>query len=305
MTLQQLACFCATARTGSFSAAARTLRLSQPSVSDQVRRLEAELNVKLVTSNGRGVTLTADGRTFQLHAEHVLAGADAAAASVGGGSGSGSSSLSLGLTGNAPYYPFAELVEQALQAQPDLQLRLPGQNSAAVAEAVRAGDLQAAVVILPVDPDGLEVRPLFRDEVLYVSSNPDRLRKPVRIEQLTSVSLILYDASAGFADPTRRQLAARAQDSGVALVPRFDVERPETAFQLAARGLGDTIAARAVTRSASFPKQLGSVPFAEPLYDKFALITRAGVIPTALQTLLHVLEAWSDTLPDRFELERA
>ena len=66
--------------------------------------------------------------------------------------------------------------------------------------------------------------------------------------------LILYDTTAGFADPTRRQLAARAQAAGVSLIPRFEVEHPETAFQLAAKGLGDTIAARAVTRSPAFPR---------------------------------------------------
>jgi DNA-binding transcriptional LysR family regulator len=303
--LQQLACFCATAREGSFSAAARALRLSQPSVSDQVHRLEAELHTRLVISNGRGVTLTADGRAFRLHAERVLAGAEAAAASVGSGSGRATRTLSLGLTRNAPYYPFDELVERALEAQPDLRLRLPGQNSSVVAEAVRCGDLQAAVVILPVDPDGLSVQPLFRDEVLFVSADPGRLSRPVSVEDLTTAPLILYDTGAGFADPTRRQLATRAQETGVALVPRFDVEHPESALQLAARGLGDTIAARAITRNPGFPAGLGSAPFADPLYDSFALITRAGVVTTALQTLLHVVQEWAATLPDRFELERA
>jgi DNA-binding transcriptional LysR family regulator len=303
MTLQQLACFCATAREGSFSAAARSLRLSQPSVSDQVRRLEAELNARLVISNGRGVSLTADGRAFQLHAEHVLAGAEAAAAAVGG-AGRRARTVNLGLSRNAPYYPFDELIDRALEALPDLELRLPGQNSSAVAEAVRAGDLQAAVVILPVDPDGLEVRPLFRDEVLFVSADPRRTRRAVRIEDLAAAPLILYDTSAGFADPTRRQLAARAQEAGVALVPRFDIEHPESALQLAARGLGDTIAARALTHSSAFPPQLGSVSFADPLYDRFALVTRAGVIPTGLQNLLRVLEEWAIALPDRSDLER-
>ena len=52
------------------------MRLSQPSVSDHVRRLEAELGATLVSSTGRGVKLTADGQTFLVHAERVLADAD-------------------------------------------------------------------------------------------------------------------------------------------------------------------------------------------------------------------------------------
>lgn len=298
MTLQQLACFCVTAHEGSFSAAARRMRLSQPSVSDHVRRLEAELGTTLVSSTGRGVKLTADGQTFLVHAERVLADADEASNCVGQRMERGSRVVGLGLTRNAPYYPIDEFVERALATIPDLQLRLPGQNSALVAAAVRERDLDAALVILPVDPEGLEVRPLFSDEVLLVSSIPSRTRRRARIEDLATAPLILYDATVGFADPTRRQLAARAQAAGLSLTPKFEVEHPETAFQLAAKGLGDTIAARAVTRSPAFPRNLSTVAFAEPLFDSFALITRPGAVPPVVQALTDVLEEWAADLAD-------
>ena len=157
MTLQQLACFCTTAHEGSFSAAARRLRLSQPSVSDHVRRLEAELGATLVSSTGRGVRLTAEGQTFLVHAERVLADADEASNCVGHRTDRGSRVVGLGLTRNAPYYPIDEFVQRALATIPDLQLRLPGQNSALVAAAVRDGDLDVVFVILLVDFEGLEV----------------------------------------------------------------------------------------------------------------------------------------------------
>jgi DNA-binding transcriptional LysR family regulator len=294
MTLQQLICFCTTAREGSFSAAARSLRLAQPSVSDQVRRLEAELNASLLISTGRGVALTVEGKTFYVHAQRVLAGMDAAAASVGSGSGKGGT-FTLGLTRNAPYYPLLELAERILAAEPELNLSLPGQNSSLVAEEVRRGNLQAAIIILPIDPDGLEIRPLFRDEVLFVSADPARLRRPVLTEDLALAPLILYDSTAGFGDPTRRQLATRAQAAGLTLAPKLDVEHSETALQFASRGLGDTIAATALTRSRSFPSNLGYIGFADPLYDHFALITRAGVVPTSVQQRLALVERWAET----------
>ncbi len=274
------------------------MRLSQPSVSDHVRRLEAELGATLVSSTGRGVKLTADGQTFLVHAERVLADADEASKSVGHRMDRGSRVVGLGLTRNAPYYPIDEFIDRALATIPDLQLRLPGQNSALVAAAVRESDLDAALVILPVDPEGLEVRPLFSDEVLLVSADPNRTRRRARIEDLATAPLILYDATVGFADPTRRQLAARAQAAGVSLIPRFEVEHPETAFRLAAKGLGDTIAARAVTRSPAFPRNLSTVGFAEPLFDSFALITRPGAVPPVVQALTDVLEEWAADLAD-------
>ena len=165
--------------------------------SDHVRRLEAELGVTLVSSTGRGVKLTADGQTFLVHAERVLADADEASNCVGHGTDRGSRVVGIGLTRNAPYYPIDEFVARAVAAIPDLQLRLPGQNSALVAAAVRDGDLDAALVILPVDPEGLEVRPLFSDEVLLVSADPERTRRRARIENLAAAPVILYDATVG------------------------------------------------------------------------------------------------------------
>jgi DNA-binding transcriptional LysR family regulator len=83
------------------------------------------------------------------------------------------------------------------------------------------------------------------------------------------------------------------------LIPRFEVEHPETAFQLAAKGLGDTIAARAVTQSPAFPPNLSTVGFAEPLFDSFALITRRGAVPPVVHALTDVLEEWAADLADR------
>src|SRR4051812_22882704 len=82
MTLQQLSYFLAAAGHGSFSAAAEALHLAQPSLSEQIRRLEAELGVALFVRAGRGVELTEAGRLFQPHAERTLGEAQAAAESV-------------------------------------------------------------------------------------------------------------------------------------------------------------------------------------------------------------------------------
>ena len=77
-----------------------------------------------------------------------------------------------------------------------------------IGEAARAG---AGLVALPIDDRGLDVRPAMREEVLYVSADPERLREPMTVERLASAPLILYDARWGADDPMRRQLRERAQ----------------------------------------------------------------------------------------------
>src|ERR687897_2157402 len=82
MTLQQLSYFLAAAEHGSFSAAAESLHMAQPSLSEQIRRLEAELGVPLFARSGRGLRLTEAGRLFLPNAERTVEAAREAAASV-------------------------------------------------------------------------------------------------------------------------------------------------------------------------------------------------------------------------------
>lgn len=302
LTFQQLVYFVTTAEHGSFNAASRALHCSQPAVSDQVRKLEAELGVELFRREGRGLLPTAAGRTFREHAERVLAAADDAAGSVGRGSFRREQVVTMGIFRNAPYYLVADLAAAFQAENPEVRLRLPGQNSAEVAEAVRGGELEAGLVVLPVADDGLDVRPLFRDEVLAVTADPGRAGTPMTVERFAAAPLALYDTRFGFDDPTRRQLAERAQRAGVALDVRYDVEHVETAVQLVARGLSDTMIARALTLTAWFPADLRTTPFADPLYDGFALITRRrATISSGARRLVGVVDAWADRVVERLE----
>ena len=302
MTLQQLIYFRVAARAGSFNAAARALHCTQPAVSEQVRRLEGELGVSLFTRAGNGLTLTQAGHTFLSHAEHVTTAAEEAAASVGRRREQRRRELTVGTFRNAPYYDIAELCEQFCLAHPDGILRMRGQNSVDVARAVQAGELEAGVVVLPVDDSQLEVRNLFRDEVLYVSADAELTRRPVDVDDLAASALILYDISHGFEDPTRRQLARRSQEAGVVLEPRLEVEHVETALQLVTRGLGSSIVARSVLDRTPAARGLHTVSFAETFYDFFALITRRGVrLSPGMGEFVEMIDGWAAGVSARLQ----
>lgn len=274
MTLQQLSYFLAAVKHGSFSAAATELHLAQPSLSEQIRRLEAELGSPLFTRGGRGLELTEAGRRLRPHAERVLAAAEEAAGSVREVSAMMGGLLEFGMFGQAPYHLVSALVQDFRARHPEVRIRLTGLNSSTVADAVREGRLEAGIISLPIDDTGLDVRPVVRDEIVFWSRDAERLRAPMTIDRLPQRPLILADARYGSNDPTRRQLLARAQAAGITLEPDIEVEGVEAALELAARGLGDTVAAKAVTVGRGFARRLGSVAFDPPLYDSFAFIHR-------------------------------
>ena len=304
MTLQQLEYFLAAYRHGSFSGAAQELHLAQPSLSEQVRRLESELGVQLFARAGRGLTPTEAGETLRPHAEATLAAAEAARESVVDVRELRGGLATFGTWGTARYYPGTDIVAAFRRRHPEVRVRLIGQNSFEVVEAVRRGDIEAGMVALPIDDRGLDVEPIMRDEIVYASVEPARVRRPMTVAALAQAPLILSDASWGTDDPTRRQLAQLAQRAGVTIEPQIDVEDIEAAIELAARGLGDTLVARGMLLALGrrVPRRLGWVPFAEPIYDQFAFISRRGArLSPASREFLRLAQERLATLAETLE----
>ena len=306
MTLQQLQYFLAAVEHGSFSAAADAQFMAQPSLSEQVRRLEDELGAPLFVRAGRSLALTEAGERLRPHAEAALAAADGAREAVVAVRELRGGTATLGTFGSASYYLVTELAAEFRTRHPDVRLRVIGQNSTEVADEVRVGRIEVALVVLPVDDRGLDVTPVMRDPVLYVSADPGRVARPVTIARFAQAPLVLYDAQWGWQDPTRRQLAERAQRSGVALEPVIEVEELETAMQLAVRGFGDTFVSRTIALSSRFPARLGAVPFTPAVHDTIAFITRrdARLSPAARELRDLAADHLGQLERDLDELER-
>jgi DNA-binding transcriptional LysR family regulator len=291
MTLQQLRYFLAAARHDSFSAAAEELLIAQPSLSDQVRRLEAELGVALFARAGRRLALTEAGRMLLPHAERTVAAAEDAVESVKEVRTLSGGTATFGTFGSAHHYLLGGLVQDFRRRYPDVRVRVVGQNSAEVADAIREGNLEAGLIALPIDDRGLDVRSSISEENHYISASPQRLRKPKTIEEIAAAPLILYDARWGAVDPMRRQLNERAQHAGVRLEPQIEVEYMTAALDLAARRLGDTIASPSVLVTRGFESSLASVSLDPPLYDTYAFVTRRGAhLSPATRAFLELAE---------------
>lgn len=270
-TLNQLRAFVEAERLGSFTAAADHLLVAQASVSELVRRLEEDLDAQVFTRGSRRLSLTAAGRELLPHAQQALHAADVGTQAVKSLGSLVGGTATFGVPRNADYYLLSSLVQTFHARYPAVRVRLVGQNSAETAAAITTGEIEAGLVVLPIDDDELTVRPLMRDEVFYVSANPERTRRPMTIRRFAAARLVLYDAHYGWTDPTRRQLAERARLAGLRIEPQIELEHIEAALKLVAGEVADTIACSAVIDSATFPPGLHTTPFADPLYDTIAL----------------------------------
>lgn len=291
VTITQLTAFLAALEDGSFTAAAKTLGMTQASVSELVARLERELGVTLFARGSRRLVPTAAALELRPHAAQAVSAVQNGIDTIQALASLERGTCTFGVLRNAAYYALADLAETFHHRHPNVRLRLVGINSAHVARSIAAGELEAGLLVLPVDEDGLEVRPLFRDEVLYASATRTPEAGPVTIEEAADAKLVLYDAFAGWDDPTRRQLLERARLRGLTIEPAVEVEHVETALSLVAAGTADTIVSRSIAESDAFPSGIRTFPFAEPMHDTIALVQRAGVLLSpATQKLAELAE---------------
>ena len=291
MTLQQLTYFLAAAQHGSFTAAADVLQLARPSVSEQIAHLEAELGVALFVRAGRRLELTDAGRLLRPEAERTLAAAGEASDVVRRARTLVGGTASLGTFSTAEHLLLPALVEDFAQRHPEVAIRVVGQNSSELADAVRAGRLEAGLVALPIDDDGLAVsacggavRGRLRERAPRRAPSRDhRAARPGRPRAPGSP----LGRRGSHSPAARRTRPAR----GITIRPRIEVQHAHAALELAARGLADTLVTRALVDGLGYGDRLTGVPLDPPLHEAFAFITRRNVrLSPATRALMALAE---------------
>jgi len=275
MTLQQLTYFLAAVEQGTFTKAAETLGVAQPSLSEQIVKLEAVLGTSLFIRTNRKLMLTEAGSRFKPFAQNAVRASRQGFEAVQAVRTLEGGVASFGTFGTAHHYFLADLISEFRAQHPKVHIRIVGYNSAEVASAVRQGELEAALVQLPALEVGLaESEPIWSAQVGYISASRERLQGAKTIEAIASAPLILSEARWHAVDPVRRLLNQRAKEAAAVLAPLIEVEHQQTAFELAARGLGDVIASWPILHQLGFAERLGWVPLEPPIFEVFAFIHR-------------------------------
>lgn len=150
MELQQLRYFCAIAETGSFSRAAQHTHVSQPSLSQQIRKLEDELGARLFDRLGRSVRLTELGRTFLPRARAVLRELESARSDVVERKASISGPVCVGVIPTIAPYFLPPMLAAFSRKCPQAQVTVVEEITPLLLEKLRAGSMDVAIVALPL-----------------------------------------------------------------------------------------------------------------------------------------------------------
>lgn len=279
LSLHQLRCFLATYEHGSLTAAATELGYAQPSVSEQIRALEKSLGVQLFRRVGRGVVPTTVADELRPHAERTLAAAEEARRAVTSAKALETGTIRFGMFGAARLYAGAGLVADVLARYPGVRVELIGQNSNEVQEDLRRGRLEAAMIAVPAaTSEGMTVRPVAKDELVYISADPEHLASPVTPQRFAQAQLVMPETTWRAVDSTRIVLRQMLHETGRNPTTRIEVEDIETAVELVGMGLADSVIPKgaALQLLPRLAPSAGYVSLRPRQYDTLAVVHRSG-----------------------------
>jgi DNA-binding transcriptional LysR family regulator len=195
MDVRQLKSFIAVAEELNFSRAASRLNISQPSLSQQIRVLEATVKVPLVWRTSRQVELTAAGAAFLVEARSTLRQMDAAVAAAKARAALASRNLRFGFVDSAIYGILPPLIRAYRDRYPEVHLQLREMTSLQQIEALNGGELDVGVLYPETAAANLVFKQLRRERILLAMpfGHPLAKRTTVPLRLLDGEPLVSFE----------------------------------------------------------------------------------------------------------------
>lgn len=248
MNLRDLEYLVALAEHRHFGRAAESVYVSQPTLSTQIKKLEAELGTALIERGSRQVILTHAGERVMRRARHVLADVEEIRSIARQASSPHTGTLSLGAFPTLAPYLLPHLIPSLTTAFPALEIHLVEEKSALLLDGIRDGAIDMAFIALPVLDDGLTTVPVFREDFLLATplGHPLAGSAPAHSADLAGEELLLLgdghclrdqilEVCSAVGSGERRGIHATSMETlrlmvaagvGITLLPRLAVTPP-------------------------------------------------------------------------------
>jgi LysR family transcriptional regulator, hydrogen peroxide-inducible genes activator len=203
MEIHQLRYFLAVARLRSFTRAAEHEHVAQPSLSQQIRKLEDELGARLFNRLGRAITLTPFGERLEQRARRVLAELEGARQEVDEMLGLHRGSVSLGAIPTLAPYLLPPVLAGFGRDYPGISVSMREGLTGSLLAEVSAGELDLALLRLPVRGSEYISEPLVREGMLLAVPRRHRLSRrpgPVTLDDLSEERFLLLKDGHCFRD---------------------------------------------------------------------------------------------------------
>jgi LysR family hydrogen peroxide-inducible transcriptional activator len=270
MTLTELKYIVAVAREKHFGHAAEACFVAQPTLSVAIKKLEDELGVLLFERGGAEVSVTPLGAQIIAQAERVLEQTAAIKELAKQNKDPLAGPLRLGVIYTIGPYLLPPLVRNVIEQVPQMPLILQENFTVRLLELLRQGELDAAIMALPLPDHGMSMEPLY-DEPFVVAmpkDHPWARRKAISAQDLKTETMLLLGSGHCFRDQVLEVCPemARYASNGNGMQRTFEGSSLETIRHMVASGIGLTVLPRAsVPDMDNSSGLLRFVPFEEPV----------------------------------------
>lgn len=234
MEIHQLRYACAVADTGSFSRAAERCEIAQPSLSQQILKLEGDLGARLFDRLGRSIQLTDAGRAFLPHARSILTAIDAARASVTMQHSDVRGSVAIGAIPTIAPYLMPEYVLSFAQRYPDANMRIVEDRTSLLIEGLRDLSIDLAILALPLRHKDLDVVSLRTERIFAAlpKTHPCAAATTLTLKELRGEPFVMLRDGHCFRD------LSIAACNGAKITPNIAFESDQFSSVLAMVGAG-------------------------------------------------------------------
>jgi LysR family hydrogen peroxide-inducible transcriptional activator len=239
MNLKDLKYLVALADTGHFGKAAERTFVSQPTLSAQLKKLEAYLGVKLVERQPKNVQLTEVGKQIVVRARRMLDEGDEIIALARSNTDPFAGKLKVALIPTIGPYLLPRVMQKIRKAVPHLGLMLYEYQTEALLKRLRDGEIDLGIMALPVPQDGLESRALYEEAftVALPTHHPLAAKATIRVQDLKGQTLLLLEDGHCLRDQAL-EVCSRVD---VREAEDFRATSLETLRQMVVAGLGVTL----------------------------------------------------------------
>jgi LysR family transcriptional regulator, hydrogen peroxide-inducible genes activator len=236
MEIHQLRYFCAVARNGTFTRASEVEHVTQPSLSQQILKLEAELGARLFDRLPRSARLTVFGRTFLPKAERILRELGDAKTEMLEMAGHEKGDVVLAVIPTVASYLLPRVLTGFSQQHPQVAVKVIEDITHTLMERLRQGSADMAVVALPVPGDDLSCLELFEEGFFAVvpQGHPRARQKTVSLADLRNEPFLLLKEGHCFRD----SLIAACRQSKVKPNVVFESGHFATILAMVSAGMG-------------------------------------------------------------------
>lgn len=265
MTLTDLRYLIALARERHFGRAAEKCHVSQPTLSVAIKKVEEELGVQLFERGATEVKITGIGQRVVAQAEKVLLEAAQIPEIASAGKDPLAGPLRVGVIYTIGPYLLPRLIPRVHRLAPKMPLIIQENYTARLAEALKRGELDVAVLSLPFDEVGIVAQPVYDEpfRVLIPAEHPWAALERIEPERLADEQLLLLGAGNCFREQVLEVCPHFRNVSG--LQRTLEGSSLETIRHMVATGLGVTVLPSSAADELPAHNPLVAVrPFSEP-----------------------------------------